>query len=63
MHRSPLPKSLRERDEAPKSIGEKMTEVAHQVGADLAVESRKQITAKLVGEVIGYAMKSFSGAP
>jgi hypothetical protein len=60
---APLPTSLRQKDEEKEllSVGEKLIDVAGGFGTELAKETRKQVASQLVGQVIGYAGRSFFG--
>ncbi len=43
------------------SVGEKLADATTTFGNELASESRKQVAAQLVGQVIGHAMKAITG--
>lgn len=56
----PLPKSLRgKKDEAARSVGDKLVDVVGGFGKEMAKETRKEFAEQLVGQVIGHAMKTF----
>ncbi len=43
------------------SVGQKLADVATDFGNELVGETRKQVAAQLVGQVIGHAMKVITG--
>lgn len=68
--KAPLLASLQQGEEGTKtkSVGEKLVEVSREFSRELAKESRRQgasklveVSSQLVGQVIGHAMKTFSG--
>jgi hypothetical protein len=58
---APLPSALRGGDLAVQSVGEKLVDVAGDLGREVGKETRKEVAAQLVGQVIGHAMKVFTG--
>lgn len=45
------------------TLGERLASGAVDAGTGLAKEAWKQVATEIVGQVIGYAMKAFTGAP